>query len=536
MDNHIQEGVLEERLASLEAAHKWNPRVVSRLETLIRTGDDFDLFRINPLAYSADTGIDEGESIDLFLHAANVGLFDMDWLIVCGSCANVFSSFRRLEALDPHFTCNVCSMENEADLDDYIQVAFTISPQVRGIAFHDPALLTAEDLYFRYHFSDDVKPLPNGMTVPDTLRSWTKLIGYLDPDETRRVEVDISSGVLAIIDVIGSTSAMFLIPPGSEEQDTKLSLDIADGQIEVEGGMLAPFKAKLPEGTSYYDDEGAADLAESGRRPPDRERNAEGDSSARSFRFSWPAIGQLSPGHAAVSVHNRGASRTSVWIVAYPALPEEVGLIEFGPMLSAKRLLSTQTFRQLFRSETAPASESLQIRDLTYLFTDLTDSTAMYDDIGDANAYNLVRLHFDMLVSIIARHSGAVVKTIGDAIMATFVNPDDAVRAAVATQSALKEFNETNSSKLIIEIGIHRGHSIAVTLNDQIDYFGQSVNIAARVQQLARPGELVLTGDVYETPGVATLLTSFDVAETTEIVKGVGETLPVYAVQTVTTD
>ncbi len=526
MDEEVHEAMLEERLTALEAAETWSPRVVSKLEALIRTAEGSALFRINPLRYAEDTGMEEQEAIDLFLNAANCGLFDIEWMIVCGSCANVFSSFRKLEALDPHFTCSVCSMENEADLDEFIQVTFTISPQVRGIAFHDPTNLTVDDLYFRYHFSDDVKPLPNGATVPETMRTWVRLIEYLEPGETTTVQVDMSTGVLGIIDVLNSASAMFMVSPGSA-RETQLSLELAGGKVEMEGGALAPLQMKLPEGTSYYHDEGAAGRALSGQE----RRNPEPDPSVRKFKFAWPAISQLSPGSVTVSIHNAGASRASVMVIQYPALPDEVGLVEFEPVLSAKRLLSTQTFRRLFRSESGPASESLQIRDLTYLFTDLTDSTAMYDHIGDVNAYNLVRLHFDTLVSIVATNSGAVVKTIGDAIMATFVDPADAVRAAVAALAALEEFNQTNSSDLILKIGIHRGHSIAVTLNDQIDYFGQSVNIAARVQQLAGPGEIAVTGEVYGAEGVAGVLDPFDVTETAGTMKGVGEAAPVYVVR-----
>lgn len=135
----IDEVLLEERLAALEVARSWSPRLVSRLEALIRSADDAELFRINPLPFGDRHAIDGAESIDLFLHATSVGLFEMDWLIVCGACSNVFRSFRQLESLDPHFVCDLCSMVNEADLDDFIQVTFTISPSIRRISFHDPA-------------------------------------------------------------------------------------------------------------------------------------------------------------------------------------------------------------------------------------------------------------------------------------------------------------------------------------------------------------------------------------------------------------
>lgn len=156
----------------------------------------------------------------------------------------------------------------------------------------------------------------------------------------------------------------------------------------------------------------------------------------------------------------------------------------------------------------------------------------MYDTVGDVNAYDLVRRHFDALVQAVSQNSGAVIKTIGDAVRATFVSPADGVRAALDMQSALAEFNKAVSAELALKIGMHRGRSIAVTLNDRIDYFGQTVNIAARVQQLAGAGDMVLSSEVYRQPEVADLLAGFDVTEESGIMKGVEEKIPVFRVRT----
>ncbi len=121
-------------------------------------------------------------------------------------------------------------------------------------------------------------------------------------------------------------------------------------------------------------------------------------------------------------------------------------MIEFWPVLSGKQLLSNQTFRSLFRSETMPESETFQVKDLTYLFTDLKDSTLMYDTVGDLNAYDLVRRHFDALLQAVSDNKGAITKTIGDAIMATFVNPADGVRSAFDMLAAMANFNQAATS------------------------------------------------------------------------------------------
>jgi class 3 adenylate cyclase len=123
--------------------------------------------------------------------------------------------------------------------------------------------------------------------------------------------------------------------------------------------------------------------------------------------------------------------------------------------------------------------ESLKVSDMTYLFTDLKRSTPLYESVGDVNAYFLVRQHFEILNKIIRERSGTIIKTIGDAVMAGFERPQDAVRASIEMIEELSRFNRTASRPLGLKVGVHRGRAIAVTLNDRIDYFGQDVNIAA---------------------------------------------------------
>ena len=177
-------------------------------------------------------------------------------------------------------------------------------------------------------------------------------------------------------------------------------------------------------------------------------------------------------------------------------------------------------------------NEGIGVRDITLFFTDLKGSTALYDEIGDLNAFALVQQHFDRLQEVTVRHGGAIVKTIGDAIMATFAEPEAAVRAAVDMLHEIDGFNRGLPRKeLLLKIGIHRGASIAVTLNDRLDYFGQTVNIASRVRALADANQIYLTHDVYELPGMAErLLAPFSVEPLRANLRGIHEEMPVFRV------
>ena len=179
------------------------------------------------------------------------------------------------------------------------------------------------------------------------------------------------------------------------------------------------------------------------------------------------------------------------------------------------------------------ATEGIGVQDIALLFTDLQGSTALYDRIGDLNAFALVQRHFERLREVTVGHGGTIIKTIGDAVMAAFLDPADAVRAAVAMLHEIDAFNrDLPGEGFILKIGVHRGAAIAVTQNERLDYFGQTVNIAARVQDLAQAEEIYLSGEVRDAPGVQEILAPFTVERQVAHLRGVLQEVPVYRVRT----
>jgi class 3 adenylate cyclase len=170
---------------------------------------------------------------------------------------------------------------------------------------------------------------------------------------------------------------------------------------------------------------------------------------------------------------------------------------------------------------------------LTFLFTDLKGSTALYERVGDIVAYDLVRQHFHVLNEIVAAEAGAVVKTMGDAVMATFPTPDRALAAALRMRDEMARINaERQNEDLLLKIGIHEGPCLAVTMNNIQDYFGQTVNVAARVQRLASSRAIFATKSVVEDKKVAKLLEASALQPTMQLVelRGIRDDTPIYAI------
>jgi class 3 adenylate cyclase len=177
--------------------------------------------------------------------------------------------------------------------------------------------------------------------------------------------------------------------------------------------------------------------------------------------------------------------------------------------LTAPEVVSLQVFRDLFAEATLRPGDEAAVGQVALLFTDLSGSTALYERIGDAAAFNTVRDHFAFLAAIVRDNDGAVVKTIGDAVMASFGDPADAVKAALAMQARIAGFNRAHGAgdrELVLKIGVHVGASVIVSLNERLDYFGSTVNMAARLQGQSAGGDIVLSCAVADDPAVKPLL------------------------------
>ncbi|WP_158814868.1 adenylate/guanylate cyclase domain-containing protein [Methylocapsa sp. S129] len=421
------------------------PAAAGAIEALVREGSDRALCRVNALDFAATRGLNEEEAIAAFLHAARLGLFELAWNVLCPGCGGVLDTGATLKNVDrEEYTCTLCAAGYEPTLDEMVEVTFTVSPNVRRIAAHDPHTLPVMEFYRQVFWGSGID-LPDDETLARDFEEITLDSLELPPGEKASMSLQAPEAFLIVIDPVVHLAQF----------------------IEVTG-------------------------------EPTRERQT---LSAVLTMESPGSRVTIRPGPLRILFENRTSLRTlpSVWIGG----DKLHGLMsKRRPFLTAKRLLTNQTFRDLYRTDTLDVDQRLKITSLTFLFTDLKGSTELYDRVGDLVAYDLVKAHFRALHEIVAAEGGAVVKTIGDAVMATFPSPDRAVAAALRMRAAMRDLG----ADLILKIGIHEGPCLAVMLNERQDYFGQTVNIASRVQGLATSPSIFATGPVVSNSRSAEIL------------------------------
>jgi class 3 adenylate cyclase len=465
---------IQGQLAVLKQAA--DPPVADAIARLIQTGADHELNRINLLDFAARNGLDEEKVISGFLHASRLGLFDLTWNVLCPGCGGVLDAHSTLKSLrHDDYHCGLCACGYEASVDEAVEVAFTVSPRIRRIAAHDPHSLPLWE-YFKQVF-------------------WSSGID-LNQDSFASLSDEV------VLDALE-------LPP---HEKAVLSLQLPPQFIIV----FEP----VTHAAQFIDVQGE----------PTKERQQ----LSLVYNSAHPPTGTvtLRPGPLRLSLDNQTDLRVlpSVFIAA-DALHHLIG--KRKPFLTAKRMLTNQTFRDVYKADNLNIDQRLKITSLTFLFTDLKGSTALYERVGDLVAFDLVRAHFHALLEIIASEKGAVVKTIGDAVMATFVRPEHALAAGLRMRSAMDALNvERGTRDLVVKIGIHEGPCLAVMLNERQDYFGQTVNIAARVQGLSTSQAIHLTGPVIDAPAVTAIL---DKAAITPIQKhaalrGIADKILVYEI------
>jgi class 3 adenylate cyclase len=201
---------------------------------------------------------------------------------------------------------------------------------------------------------------------------------------------------------------------------------------------------------------------------------------------------------------------------------------------TARIVTSMPEFRRDFSRDVLRPGASLKISRMTLLFSDLTDSTLLYATVGDAAAFKLVQDHFDTVLPLVERGRGALVKTIGDAVMAAFADEMDALAASLDILDAFARFRARggDATRTHIKLGLYTGPCYVITANSQLDYFGQTVNVAARLQGQARSGELVIEEALAERAVSAGLLPRAHLVERYEAsLKGVHGSIQVVRIR-----
>lgn len=201
--------------------------------------------------------------------------------------------------------------------------------------------------------------------------------------------------------------------------------------------------------------------------------------------------------------------------------------------LTGTQVVAMPVFRDLCPEQVLRPGDEVAIGRVTIMFSDLKGSTALYERVGDSAAYGLVRDHFAFFAERVRAHRGTLVKTIGDSVMAAFNDPADGVRAALAVQGDVGAFNKAQeTAAIVVKLGLHGGECIAVNTADTLDYFGTTVNLAARLQGESRGDDIVVSEALAADPVVADVLAGHVLEKETALLHGLAEPVSYYRVTT----
>lgn len=478
------EAALRRALQRTESLASLDRGVLAALDQAVREGEDRDLYLMNPFRFARARSLPPQATVDAFVAAVRGGLLAFAWTMTCPGCGLFTTLMPRMRALVPQTYCALCDITHEAILDRLVEVRFTVDPSVRRLT---------------------------------SLEGSTHAPGEAGPCTDARSRFFLYRNNEAHVCTVGTRllsdlflGAMVVPPGGSAERSGAIAESTRVVAINEDvGHNLSP-----PPGSS-----GALLRLESG--------NELGDPSLRLVRYLQEPI---------LRIENALRSDAIVGIFDLAPFMDPSGTLmhDYAPAklsetLTGKVLLCNQVFRDLFATETLSAGIALQVEQVTLLFTDLKGSTALYDAIGDVRAFGLVSEHFKILLSAVRRQGGAVVKTIGDAVMGVFAEPRAAIDAALEMAAGLRAFNsQSGLPPLSLKIGLHCGPCIVVSSNERLDYFGQTVNVAARVQGLADGEQIVITDACFKAPGVLERCAGLPCQSTVATLKGVNEPVAVH--------
>ena len=408
-----------------------------------------DINPIHPVTIAKNSGVPVSEVLNELFYATRVGLVHMLWTPECTRCGGAASTEESLEVIPEHTNCDTCSHLNTIDSLDKIKVVFLLNNSVLYIPADNFACTpSAKSMSFNAVFT----PVP--ATATGSGFRYSAGCGG-----KKQLRESLPKGMYRMHCPVAMTDGYLVVENDAKPENKPLKINLPVSELVCDGPeSMCPRKTiTVPHGRIHFDVH------------PD----------TGSFFVLWIQ-------------HNQEDEDSLMF------LPEN----ERPPYTPAADVINHPTFNNLFPKQIVPSREvtSLSIRNVCLVFTDIVGSTALYAANGDGKALQLVRRHFKVVFSAFTRH-GRVVKTIGDAVMAAFPSGRAAIEAAADALLKVSKFcSKPNGQPLQIRIGIHAGNALVVPLNGISDYFGQTVNISARVEAAAKASEALVTEDVLKDP------------------------------------
>ena len=419
------------------------PQDVNRLFQRIQ-----QLGLINPiypalLATAAQLTIDE--VLTELLYAAKVGMMTMRWAPECTRCGSAVLITELLNEIPSHAHCGGCQHENHINSLDHIMVTFTFSPDILYVLANNYACKPSSLSMKHNACFLPMLATHNGSGFRYSFGCGADPIQDAIPHGTYRVHCPVSK-----------TDNYLIVKRDAEEGDEPITLPLLISELVVTDPAAERARVVVPHGKLHID------------LFPD----------TRSFFVLW--------------VQEDLEEDT---LLCLPSAERE-------PFTSAAYVLNHSAFH-LFKDQVVPyGARALEIQDVILVFTDIVGSTDLYAELGDGEALHLVREHFKVLFNAFAVR-GRIVKTIGDAVMASFSSGRVAIEAvAEAFETLAREcVHPISQARLELRIGVHRGSTIVIPVNGINDYFGQTVNIAARVQSAAGSSQCYVSEAVLRDQG-----------------------------------
>ena len=408
-----------------------------------------DINPIHPVTIAKNSGVPVSEVLNELFYATRVGLVHMLWTPECTRCGGAACTEESLMDIPESTNCDTCSHLNTINSLEKIKVVFLLNNSVLHISADNFACTpSAKSMSFNAVFTH----------VPATATGsgFRYSAGCGGKKQLRET---LPKGRYRMHCPVAMTDSYLVVENDAKPENKPLKLNLPVSELVCNGPeSMCPRKTiTVPHGRIHFDVH------------PD----------TGSFFVLWIQ-------------HNQEDEELLMF------LPEN----ERPPYTPAAEVINHPTFNKLFPKQIVPSREvtSLSIRNVVLVFTDIVGSTALYAANGDGKALQLVRRHFKVIFSAFTRH-GRVVKTIGDAVMAAFPSGAAAIEAAAAALSKVPKFcSKPDGQPLQIRIGIHAGSALVVPLNGISDYFGQTVNISARVEAAAKASEALITEDILKDP------------------------------------